>query len=51
MTNKKDNKVIPITQTLNVVLQKIIQVNKPTGYYKNKEKTKIVFFIRSNYTE
>ena len=27
--------VIPIIQTLNIILQKVIQVNKPTEYYKN----------------
>ena len=36
--------VIPIIQTLNVVSQKVIQVNKPTGYYGDKEKTKIFIY-------
>ena len=27
-----------IIQILNVVPQKVIQVNKPTGYYRNREK-------------
>ena len=40
----KNNKVTPVTQTLNVVPQKVIQVNKPTEYYRDKEKTKIFIY-------
>ena len=32
---------VPTIQTLNVVSQKVIQVDKPTGYYGDREKTKI----------
>ena len=35
---------VPTIQTLNVILQKIIQVDKPTGYYKDREKTKIFIY-------
>ena len=42
--NKKDNKLAPITQTLNVVPQKVIQVDKSAGYYGDKEKTKIFIY-------
>ena len=31
---------VPTIQTLNVVSQKVIQVDKPMGYYGNKEKIK-----------
>ena len=34
----------PTIQILNMVPQKIIQVNKPAGYYKNREKTKIFIY-------
>ena len=34
----------PVTQTLNVVPQKVIQVDKPTGYYGDREKTKIFIY-------
>ena len=34
------NNIVPTIQTLNMVSQKIIQVNKPTGYYGDREKTK-----------
>ena len=40
-TITKNNGEAPTIQTLNMVLQKVIQVDKPTGYYRNKEKTKI----------
>ena len=39
-----DKKVVPITQTFNVVPQKVIQVNKPAGYYENREKIKIFIY-------
>ena len=39
-----DNNLSPIIQTLNVIPQKVIQVDKPAGYYKNKEKTKIFIY-------
>ena len=35
---------IPNIQTLNVVPQKVIQVNKPTGYYRDREKIKIFIY-------
>ena len=45
-----DHEGVPTVQTLNVVPQKVIQVDKPTEYYKNREKTKIfiyqVYFYR-----
>ena len=41
---KKIDKVTPITQILDVVSQKVIQVNKPAGYYKNREKIKIFIY-------
>ena len=31
-------------QTLNMVPQKVIKVDKPTGYYRNREKTKIFIY-------
>ena len=34
----------PTIQTLNVVLQKVIQVNKPAGYYGDREKIKIFIY-------
>ena len=34
----------PTIQTLNVVPQKVIQVNKPVGYYEDREKTKIFIY-------
>ena len=34
----------PVIQTLNIILQKVIQVNKPTRYYGDKEKTKIFIY-------
>ena len=37
-------KGVPTIQTLNVVPQKVIQVDKPTGYYKNREKIKIFIY-------
>ena len=38
------NEGVPTIQTLNVVSQKVIQVNKPTGYYKNRKKIKIFIY-------
>ena len=34
----------PVVQTFNVIPQKVIQVNKPTGYYNNRNKTKIFIY-------
>ena len=34
----------PTIQTLNVVPQKVIQVNKPAGYYEDREKTKTFIY-------
>ena len=34
----------PTIQILNVIPQKVIQVDKPTGYYKNKKKIKIFIY-------
>ena len=34
----------PVIQTLNVISQKVIQVNKPTGYYEDKEKIKMFIY-------
>ena len=31
-------------QTLNIISQKVIQVNKPTGYYEDKKKTKTFIY-------
>ena len=39
-----DSNGVSIIQTLNVVSQKVIQVDKPTGYYKNREKIKIFIY-------
>ena len=36
--------IVSITQTLNVISQKVIQVNKPIGYYRNKEKINIFIY-------
>ena len=36
--------MVPITQTLNVILQKVIQVNKPAEYYEDKEKIKMFIY-------
>ena len=50
MADKKENPVPIIVegnhsiQTLNIVLQKVIQVDKPTGYYGDREKTKIFIY-------
>ena len=33
-----------VVQIFNVVPQKIIQVNKPTGYYGDREKTKTFIY-------
>ena len=38
-------KGVPIIQTLNMVSQKVIQVDKPTGYYKNKNKNKDIYLL------
>ena len=43
-TNKKNSGVVPTIQTLNVVPQKVIQVNKPIGYYGDREKTKTFIY-------
>ena len=40
----RDNKTNPIIQTLNIILQKVIQVNKPTEYYENREKIKTFIY-------
>ena len=34
----------PTIQILNIVSQKVIQIDKPMGYYGNKEKTKIFIY-------
>ena len=34
----------PVTLIINMVSQKVIQVNKPSAYYKNKEKIKIFIY-------
>ena len=40
-----NNGAITLTiQTLNVVPQKVIQVDKPTGYYRDREKMKIFIY-------
>ena len=36
--------LVPNIQILNVVPQKVIQVDKPIGYYGNKEKTKMFIY-------
>ena len=38
------NSGVPTIQTLNVVPQKVIQVDKPAGYYGDREKTKIFIY-------
>ena len=43
-TNGGDNDNTPIIQTFNVVPQKVISVDKPTGYYGDREKTKIFIY-------
>ena len=35
---------VHIIQTLNVVQQKVIQVDKPTGYYGDREKIKMFIY-------
>ena len=40
----KDNRGTPFIQTLNVIPQKVIQIDKPTGYYRDKEKIKIFIY-------
>ena len=37
-------KVTPMVRTFNVILQKVIQVDKPTEYYKDREKMKIFIY-------
>ena len=39
-----DNKGVPTIQILNVVPQKVIQVDKPTGYYWDRKKIKIFIY-------
>ena len=41
---KRDNEDTSIVRTFNMVPQKVIQVNKPAGYYKDREKTKIFIY-------
>ena len=43
-TDGGDNNLFPVVQTLNVIPQKVIQVDKPAGYYGNKEKTKTFIY-------
>ena len=43
-TNNKNNGETPIVQTFNMVPQKVIQVDKPTGYYGDREKTKTFIY-------
>ena len=38
------NEGVPTIQTLNVVSQKVIQVDKLTGYYGDREKIKIFIY-------
>ena len=38
------NNRVPTIQTLNVIPQKVIQINKPTGYYGDREKTKMFIY-------
>ena len=40
----KTKKLALIIKILNVVLQKIIQIDKPAGYYKDREKTKTFIY-------
>ena len=40
----ENNKINPVTQTLNVISQKVIQVNKPAEYYRDKKRTKIFIY-------
>ena len=35
---------VPTIQTLNVISQKVIQVDKPIGYYGDQEKTKTFIY-------
>ena len=51
MAKREDNPVltivdkeVPAIQTLNVISQKVIQVDKPTGYYRDREKIKIFIY-------
>ena len=40
----KTEAVVPTIQTLNVVPQKVIQVDKPAGYYEDQKKMKIFVY-------
>ena len=40
----KNNKGVSTIQILNVISQKVIQVDKPTGYYGDREKTKTFIY-------
>ena len=42
--NAGDNNKFTMVQTFNVVPQKIIQMDKPTRYYGNREKTKMFIY-------
>ena len=42
--NEGEESNIPIIQTLNVILQKVIQVNKLTRYYRDREKMKTFIY-------
>ena len=50
MADEEENPVIiiikgaPTIQTLNMVPQKVIQVDKPMGYYGDREKTKTFIY-------
>ena len=50
MAEEEENPVFIITegvstiQILNIILQKVIQVNKLMGYYGDREKTKIFIY-------
>ena len=37
-------KITSVVQTLNIILQKVIQVDKPTRYYGDREKIKIFIY-------
>ena len=37
-------KATPVVQILNIILWKVIQIDKPTGYYGDREKTKIFIY-------
>ena len=42
--DNKDDDEVPTIQTFNVVPQKVIQVDKPVGYYGDREKTKTFIY-------